>query len=255
MKTLLIVFSGTGNTLFLAKMLQQSIGDIDIIQLKKNTNTPIFTNYQSIGFLTPLYYYKVPLIVKRFIENSELPKDKYYFTLVSRGVNPEGAAIKQIQTILKKKCIKLQFGKYITMPMNDITFYKPAKHNIESKLDNITKTLDEVIYYIKNKKEYIETEPLAFIAPLINGFLFRNSQYHDKYFNLDSLKCTKCDLCASICPMKNIILNPEPTWNHNCEMCLRCYHYCPQYAISYKKVNANLHRYNNPRILISELVK
>jgi ferredoxin len=45
--------------------------------------------------------------------------------------------------------------------------------------------------------------------------------------------CTQCNLCVSVCPMKNLEnKNGKITSKQNCTMCYRCINKCPQKAIS-----------------------
>jgi NAD-dependent dihydropyrimidine dehydrogenase PreA subunit len=45
--------------------------------------------------------------------------------------------------------------------------------------------------------------------------------------------CTLCGLCAQVCPMEAIILDPYPRFGEECFLCNRCIRMCPGEAIPY----------------------
>lgn len=59
-------------------------------------------------------------------------------------------------------------------------------------------------------------------------------------------KCTKCGLCAGLCPVNNIEMRGYPVFSNKCQLCMRCISFCPSGAIlksgkavkSYKAVKA-----------------
>ncbi|MBI9051669.1 MAG: EFR1 family ferrodoxin [Anaerolineaceae bacterium] len=45
--------------------------------------------------------------------------------------------------------------------------------------------------------------------------------------------CTGCAMCAKVCPAQNIeMVHGKPQWQHHCENCTACFHWCPTHAIS-----------------------
>ncbi|MDD5645246.1 MAG: 4Fe-4S binding protein, partial [bacterium] len=44
-------------------------------------------------------------------------------------------------------------------------------------------------------------------------------------------KCTKCGLCAKLCPVHNIEMKGFPVFLKKCQLCMRCISFCPSGAI------------------------
>jgi len=44
-------------------------------------------------------------------------------------------------------------------------------------------------------------------------------------------QCNQCGLCAEICPVRAIALDPYPQFGEACFLCLKCVRECPQEAI------------------------
>ena len=62
-------------------------------------------------------------------------------------------------------------------------------------------------------------------------FRSKTSRYSDEIKIKDS--CNGCGLCQTLCPMQNLkICNGKAVQNHQCTMCYRCIHACPQKAIT-----------------------
>ena len=72
-------------------------------------------NYEKIGFIIPLYYMSMPNMVKEFISKLEISKDSYIFSVVTRA-SSKGRIFHDIDKLLNKKEVKINYGKYITFP-------------------------------------------------------------------------------------------------------------------------------------------
>ena len=85
MKSTIYCFSGTGNSLKVAKDVAEGLGDTEIIQMcTKNMNINNTTS-NKIGFVFPVYASGIPLLVKEFIKDIKLIKDVYVYTVVTFG--------------------------------------------------------------------------------------------------------------------------------------------------------------------------
>lgn len=49
---------------------------------------------------------------------------------------------------------------------------------------------------------------------------------------LDESRCTKCGICATICPAAAITLSPYPVFGPACFLCYNCVRLCPEHAIA-----------------------
>jgi MinD superfamily P-loop ATPase len=67
--------------------------------------------------------------------------------------------------------------------------------------------------------------------------------------------CDACGVCEKICPIGNITMNVRmPEWNHHCEQCFACLHWCPQEAIQYGKRTSGRTHYHHPDIRMPEMI-
>jgi flavodoxin len=126
---ILFYFSGTGNSLRVARIINTRIGNSKIIPMANQVK--LIGTYDRIGFIFPCYCFGIPNLVKNFIENIDLTQNKnaYYFTVVTCGGSP-GNCIAQINNILQSKSITLRYGNIIKMFSNYAAWY----NGVQSRL-------------------------------------------------------------------------------------------------------------------------
>lgn len=256
MATTIYYFSGTGNSLKLAKDLNYELKDSKIVQISKK-NIPVTNDVQSdkIGFVFPVYFSGIPMMVKDFIEKLHINKNTYVFAVATFG-GMTGISLKQIEKILNKKAVNLSAGFGIKMPGNYQVMYPPFSEEQQTKLfKREREQINEITDAIKNNR--IVKQKGNVIMDSINGLLNANfkPQNKDKNFWTDE-KCNGCGMCAKICPANNIVMTEgKPKWQHQCESCVACMQWCPQTSIQYKKNTIKRGRYHHPDIKVSELIQ
>ena len=122
-------FSGTGNSLHVAKELKKRIPDAKLIPMISLLNKDIIkTNTEIIGFVFPLYLLTVPAPVRKFLRKLELKSAEYIFTIITR-IGTFSLAKTCIENILKKKDKNLDSFFLLNMGNNSPTGIKPGAGN------------------------------------------------------------------------------------------------------------------------------
>ncbi|MHA2473730.1 MAG: EFR1 family ferrodoxin, partial [Promethearchaeota archaeon] len=84
--TTIYYFTGTGNSLTIAKSLEEHIENCELIPIAKLWQVKnIKSTSEKIGFVFPLYYSGLPKIVFDFISKIDLGKSDYFFSVVTSG--------------------------------------------------------------------------------------------------------------------------------------------------------------------------
>ncbi|MHA1821610.1 MAG: EFR1 family ferrodoxin, partial [Promethearchaeota archaeon] len=125
----------------------------------------------------------------------------------------------------------------------------------------IEKSIKPVITAILNEQKGAELEdvlksfrkkPKLSILDSIFGWLFQLlykalvKSMKKKYYADEN--CTKCGLCAKICPAHNITVDEDGVhFADKCILCLRCVHQCPMSAIQIGKMTLNKFRWKGPK--------
>lgn len=253
MNTTIYYFTGTGNSLKIARDLKDEFGNTEIVQICKN-NLGILSNTVSdkIGFVFPVYFGGLPQMVEKFIQNLNINKNAYIFAVANYG-GSVAIAFEQIEKLLNEKGIKLSAVYEIPMPGNMWFMYYPhPKQDIIDRVNAQKQVTLEVAEMIKNNT-LIKVNAAQDSEQKWKNYESVNPSIKDVDF-WTNINCTGCGLCYKICPARNIkIVDKKPVWQHNCEFCLACIHWCPQNSIQYKNDSLNGERYHNPAIKVQEL--
>lgn len=262
MKVKIYYFSGTGNSLKVAKDLSNYFDDVELIHIRKeNLKESINVDSDIIGIISPVIFSGVPKFVQGFIENMKIQnKDYYIFSVVTYGSkNGMGVAFEQVNKLLVKKGQYLSAAFGIQMPHN-----MPAKDHVMTEQERKNLFENEMNYIPNIVKAIKEKEVVSFKINPIKGF-FEKMTYNgvnslskknpfDKGFKVDD-KCISCTRCSKVCPTNNIkMIDGKPKWKlDECQFCFACVQWCPTAAIQYKKSSIGIERYTHPEIKPSEL--
>ena len=97
-------FSGTGNSLYVAKEIKKYLKDSEIIPIAKCMLEEEFNfDFKKIGFVFPVYYMGLPKIVEDFVKRAKFRHAEYIFALATRGSSLSGGALKMLNKCLEEK--------------------------------------------------------------------------------------------------------------------------------------------------------
>lgn len=248
-KTLLYCFTGTGNSLQVAKDLKENMKECKIEAIRRDKVYSL-QKYKRIGFIFPTYYFGLPLQVKKFLEDINIKEniDTDFFAISTCGSNT-GNSFEMINNILKSKGTFLRYSNKINMPDNYIFLYETKEVNnnhkkyYEESMVEISKDI------LQGKKINLGRGNIFYkLIYKVGTSFFKNT---DRNFKVTG--CINCGVCEMVCPAKNIVLEDgSPKFNHRCEQCTACIQYCPAKAINYKEKTNKRKRYTNPNITVDE---
>ena len=245
---IIFYFTGTGNSLYVAKRIGGVL--IPIKQMEHSSSTCFQDD--KIGFVFPTYAVGIPRMVKRFIQTHDF-KAEYLFAIMTYG-GCIGSSLQNLEEIFRNKNLRLHYANEVRMVDNY------GVRNMEKKIachdwDGEDKIIQKIAVDIQNQRCYI---------PQKNGFIrigtklahiFEGHCYDDadKGFIVRAEDCVNCKLCEQICPAHNIRVEKGPVFLHKCEGCYACVHSCPQKVIQTVKSGFEK-QYRHPKIKVSELV-
>ncbi|MCE7698975.1 MAG: EFR1 family ferrodoxin [Methanobacterium paludis] len=115
-------FSGTGNSLHVAKQLKKRIPETELIPIVSLLNREVVeTSAETVGFVFPIHLMTVPRPLKSFLEKIDLKSAKYIFAVATRGGSKIRAFI-DLEKILKEKGKCLDSYFVLNMASNDPKF-------------------------------------------------------------------------------------------------------------------------------------
>ncbi len=249
MKTVIFYFTGTGNSLSVAKDIAKSLKADMVPVASVIKREEIRVEADSIGIVFPVYYGDLPLILREFAGRLTNIEGTYIFAICTFG-GSAGDSLSTLRTILERRGGRLAATYAIHMPQN--AFYKfwekhePLYRNWRKKIKTVTNNTNkrrQGAFYTNFLFDLIFKGIQAYVRPRYKKSFARLSgssedlsveeliHLNDTSFSVTD-DCTGCGLCARVCPVNNIEMkDKKPDWQHRCENCIACYNFCPSKAI------------------------
>lgn len=235
MKKIIYYFSGTGNSLYTANKIAETLGGAEIISVRCNAENVSASYADIIGFVCPVYEWDVPGIFKEFIKRLTINPNAYIF-MVTTYIFILGKSFETVEKCLAEKGAHIHYGRAIRCVASQCIAYPPFPPE-KIMIPYMEKQIQKVCKEIGQKKlrNYPKMSPLTRrrFDKTMGPFLALESEY-DKGFYADN-RCKGCGICEKVCPTRNITMeDARPKWNHHCNGCNACVVYCPTKAIQYK---------------------
>lgn len=232
---MILYFSATGNSRYVAERLAQSLND-RAVSIESGQRSFTLSDGELFGIVTPVYWWQLPSIMREYLESITVSNAKYTFIVITYGTTT-GCCTEDAARILKKKGIPLTSSFSVRMPDNFTPIFDlsdPVK--VQTELLSAQAQTDELIFRIKAREEgYFANPKTPYAVRLIMEPLSRHERKTSHFIVEDS--CIGCGLCEKNCPACAIEMHEgKPLWTKTrCALCLRCLHSCPKFAIQYSQ--------------------
>jgi ferredoxin len=257
MKTVIFYYTGTGNSLWSARLLAEKLGGVKLLPMK-GADALAAGEAESVGFVFPVHMWGMPQPVVEFIEKVSLRPETYLFALAVNAGQVSRTLV-QLREMLAKRGLKLAAGFDVVLPSNYIPWGGPGPvERRNARYERARAKLEEAASRIAAREAGpIEMGPAwqRIVFTAIYKMSFNQVHKMDKDFWCDD-RCDSCGICARICPAGNIELKKgRPAWNHHCEQCLACIQWCPQESIQLGKKTPAYERYHHPEITLNDMLE
>ena len=272
-------FSGTGNSLYVARQMQAMLPDVRLTPIVSLLERDVIhSESRIIGFVFPNFCLTIPIPMYEFLLKLDLSQADYLFAVCTRGGSPS-QAFAYINRLIKPQGKQLQAAMLLTMPWN----HPVGKENLPGKNTQIRIGELEAILQEKlpafcravaaGEPDLVEDTDAdlelssgikLFDLLVSKPFNFKSHRYMYQRimkFGADET-CSGCGTCETVCLSQKIVLqNGRPVWQEEipCYACYACINYCPQQAVQVlsngliKSVSPQLKRYHHAAVGVMDI--
>lgn len=230
-KRIILYFTGTGNSLHVARELaDENTVLLSIPQMMRQRTFEFEAD--EIGLVMPTYRCAPPEMVKRFLAKIHL-KANYVFAILTYGMN-HGNVVEMLETPARKHGVRLNYiTTFQTVDNYLLAFDMNEQMRIDKDEDGQIAKIKADIKARKRWHQPVTNEEREGRAKFVKmrGEIFPVSS--EDYFVVDS-SCIECGTCTYVCPRGNWKLSQGKSITHgDCEFCFACIQNCPQKAIRF----------------------
>jgi len=231
-------YSGTGNTLLVVKEMVKVFGqnncDVTLKRIEEQMKV-IVPDGVTIGLAFPVAFQSTFPFLWNFFKSLPQGNGTPIF-MVDTMMAFSGAIVGPLKKLLTSKGYSCIGAQEIVMPNN----WFPKAIDEDKNRATTEKGLQKARTYaedlVSGKARWARIPFLSagFYHLCCNDFMMNNvNMAAGKKIVVDTEMCTKCGLCAGLCPRDNIHMNGDyPRFGDSCEVCMRCLCFCPVEALS-----------------------
>ena len=248
---MILYFSATGNTEFVAKEVAKRLDDecINILnRVRENDYTPVYSEKPYI-ICAPVYVCEMPMFMASYLKKLKLNGSRdVYFIFTSGGYC--GISGLLAKWMFMKKWKRFKGYTEVVLPRNYVAndaYPMLTIEEIENRIINTYNRLDEIVDTIRTGGNLQAIRKVQLWEILVTvpftPVWYKMKLKADDFYAKD--RCIGCGKCARLCPLNNItIKDKKPVWGDNCTHCMACIGNCPVEAIHYGMITQKKRQYN-----------
>ena len=247
---MVIYFSATGNTEFVAKEIAKRLDDecVNILDRVRNNDYSGFHSEKPFIICAPIYVCEIPRFMAAYLKKITFSGSKDVYCIFTSG-GYCGIAGNLMKWMFRNKKMKYHGHAEFKMPRNYVAndhYPMLEKEEIEKRIIDSYNRVDDVVGKIKEgnrlKARHVWLWEIIVTLPFNPVWCKIKLTTKDFYTND---KCVNCGKCESLCPLNNVkIIEGKTIWENNCTHCMACIGNCPTKAIEYGTITKEKSPYN-----------
>ena len=247
---MILYFSATGNTKYVAERLAAELGDsaLNLLErIRKKDYSPIRSEKPFV-VCSPVIVCEMPRFFLSYLRRAVFSGSRdLYFVFTSGGY--AGISGQQGRALARKKNMRYMGRAELTMPRNYIAsdaFPELTREEIEGRIREAAGHIPDIAATIRaggklRARHVWLFEPLITLPfnPVWSRLMHRTRDFHA------GDQCISCGKCERCCPVNAIRMEGgRPVWTRRtCAHCMACIQSCPAGAIEYGLITAKKQRY------------
>ena len=246
---MVLFFSATGNTEFIARRIALELGDecLNLLDRVKRGDFSAIHSDKPFIICAPVYVCEMPRFLAKYLKTVPLTGSReVYFVFTSGGY----AGISGIlaKALVRKKKMHYRGHAEFKMPRN----YMANDHypmlpyeQIKERILDSCRQLESVVAEIRAGRDLTSRHVWLFETIITVPFnpVWSKLQYKTRDFYTTE-DCMGCGRCEHLCPLNNIsIREGKPVWGTACTHCMACIGNCPAEAIEYGTISQTKEKY------------
>ncbi|MBR4458229.1 MAG: EFR1 family ferrodoxin [Clostridia bacterium] len=244
---MILVFSGTGNSRYVAGRIADLTGDavLDLNGRLRAPDEPLSLTDSRLVVVSPTYAWRLPRVVEEALRKARCPETVRVWFVMTCGDD-----IGSAEHYNRKLCADRGFAYMgtapVAMPENYLAMFDvPDQREAAEIIRRAGPAIDRAAGRIAGKEAFPSLRTGAadrLKSGLVNPAFYALFVRADAFRTTDA--CIGCGRCEEICPLGNIRLTDgRPSWGKRCTHCMACICHCPKEAIEYGRKSVGKPRY------------
>ena len=246
---MVLYFSATGNTEYIARELARRLGDecVNLLERIKRNDHAVLHSGKPFVICAPVYVCEMPRFLAKYLREQEFSGSKdVYFVFTSGGYC--GISGPLAKSLMRKKGMNYLGHAEFKMPRNYVVndaypMLTPAEAEarIVDAHGMIAPVAADILAGKRLKARHVFLFELLITLPF-NPVWSKYKLVAKDFYATD--KCVGCGKCARLCPLNNIVIEAgKPVWGDRCSHCMACIGNCPTRGIEYGEITRDKEPY------------
>lgn len=246
---MVLYFSATGNTEFVAKEIARRLND-DCINLlnrvKENDHSDLYSKTPFI-ICAPVYVCEMPRFLAKYLREQTFSGSRDVYFIFTSGGYCGISGILAKKMFRKKKMHYLGHAEF-RMPRNYVAsnaYPMLEFEQVKARILDSYRKIDTVVSDIRSGRRLKARHVFLFETVITLPFnpVWSKLKYQTRDF-YSTGKCIGCGKCVKLCPLNNLSLKDgKPVWGDACTHCMACIANCPTEAIEYGNITQTKEKY------------
>lgn len=232
-----LYYSGTGNSLGAARALAERLGAAGAVPFASRQAAG-GADGRSAVVVFPVHWWTLPRFVARAVAAGALDGYGAVYAAATSG-GDAGNVFRDFDAALARRGGRLAAWAHLPLGDNSLMLKTPPRE-LAARLEAMPRAIDAFAARMLAEREPADRRPPLDLGKRVAGPAMKaaaRAWYRLEDKRADAGACSRCGLCAGVCPHGAVSLDEgPPRWSAACEECFACINACPRRAISFGRV-------------------